>query len=93
MGRNVSRSGEKVALRYVRGEDLGFYGSGGRGSSDAGNTGSHAWAQASGTGQSSGHRWKQAREPFCVDTARGRGPWVSLRISLLKGPYTERRGV
>lgn len=56
VGRNVSRSEEKVALRYVRGEDLGIYGSGGRGSSDTGNTGSRAWVWASGTGQSSGDR-------------------------------------
>lgn len=91
MGRNVSRSEEKVALRYVRGEDLGIYGSGGRGSSDTGNTGSRAWVWASGTGQSSGDRAGLGALP-CGHGTGSRAMGV-LAYFLAKGTCTERRGV
>lgn len=91
MGRNVSRSEEKVALRYVRGEDLGIYGSGARAQATRGTLGLGLGCGLRGQGraQVTGQAWG----PFHVDMARGREPWVSLRISLLKGPCTERRGV
>lgn len=91
VGRNVSRSEEKVALRYVRGEDLGIYGSGARAQATRGTLGLGLGCGLRGQGraQVTGQAWG----PFHVDMARGREPWVSLRISLLKGPCTERRGV
>lgn len=75
-----------MALRYVRGEDLRIYGSGGRGSSGAGNSGSQAWRGLRGQGRAQVSGGSRPGSPIYMDTAQGRGSWVSLRISLLKGP-------